>query len=148
MKNLLIISFLFLSFTLTAQVKSDLTTAVSNENTIKELQLKISILVSELIRLEARIQTLEIEVSELKNNSVNKKDPASLLKLRTLWETLTKGMTEKEVKKILGDPEKITKSELISPKFKYTVWDYEYFNHAHDGRCTFLDGKLDSWTSP
>ncbi|MBN1524317.1 MAG: hypothetical protein JW904_07545 [Spirochaetales bacterium] len=119
MKRLLIfIVFLFLTIQLFAQ-----------DSSTAELQQRIT-------DLEKRVQILEDTVQHLQSGSVDTPVPAGL----EAWRKLKRGMTEDEVRRLLGEPDRIIASGAM------TIW---YFGEpAWASMVNFVDNKVNGWTEP
>lgn len=76
-----------------------------------------------------------------KYSSVSKNDE---IVLKKQWRQLKQGMTQKQVKDILGEPIKVETSSV------YMKWDYDYFAWVEFPTVDFMDNKglLESWNEP
>lgn len=77
-----------------------------------------------------------------KNYSSVSKDDAAVLKKQ--WRELKQGMTQKQVKDILGEPIKVETSSV------YMRWEYDHFGSVQFPTADFKDnkGRLESWNEP
>tara|TARA_Y100001970_G_C14050914_1_gene758883 strand:+ start:740 stop:1045 length:306 start_codon:yes stop_codon:yes gene_type:complete len=95
---------------------------------------------SQIIKLEKRVSELENRISYLESlisKDSNKNQVFSNgWENKSNWRKLKRNMSKDNVRKILGEPERITQSS------NFTYWTYK------KGKVTFYTEKLDSWTEP
>ncbi len=97
-----------------------------------------------------RLRQLENEIQEIKSrlSRIENLPPNSIASNRnftskdgwkqlTNWRTIKKGMTQDEIRNLLGDPENIRTSS------NFTWWKY-----PKNGDVRFYDEKTDGWTEP
>ncbi|MBN1892334.1 MAG: outer membrane protein assembly factor BamE [Clostridiales bacterium] len=94
-------------------------------------------LVKRIEALEKRMQELEDKLNSLPDDS--KPDDVSADK--RIWRKLKRGMSEDEVRDILGEPSRVT---VLG---RTTVWYYEGSTIV-GGDVTFSDDNLSSWSEP
>jgi hypothetical protein len=100
-----------------------------------------------VIVLERRVDSLESTLANLTKNQIESKS-AQLSEQGTLWKNLSnwrarlrKGLTRDEVRKFMGESDKIDVYSLIG-----NVWHYGY---PGGGRIKFSEqGLVDSWSEP
>ena len=83
--------------------------------------------------LERRIELLEeaLQKQSMVPPGLETRVPSG----REAWRQLRRGMDEAQVRRILGEPERVSGGA-------FTVWYYS------PGQVTFLEDKLDSWEEP
>ena len=95
-------------------------------------------------QLEKRITELEKKVTMLEQKLANTQQTvmpnAKQVSEKSVWRTLKRGMTESEVRSILGEPEKIRVSGI------FTFWSYS--KQDSHSKITFINDRLDSWEEP
>ena len=93
-------------------------------------------------QLEKEVQELKLRISKLENLLSN---PASAHYVETSgdgwksianWRKLTTGMNPSDVRKILGEPQRVDGGN-------FTYWYYQ-----NGGGVTFYEGKVDGWKEP
>jgi len=99
--------------------------------------------------LEDRVRELERRVEQLEKQVAQPTSPASAPKAVSgrpdgwrqteNWRSLRRGMTESDVRSILGEPDK------VNVNVAFTRWDY-----PGGGRAQFdsRDGRLEGWSEP
>lgn len=89
-----------------------------------------------------RIDQLEKPLSALESMIYGKKEKNEFINSGKGWESITNWrklrmrMSENDVRKILGDPEKIDGG------------DFAFWYYPNDGRVTFIQGGVDGWSEP
>ncbi|OUW78268.1 MAG: hypothetical protein CBD77_04575 [bacterium TMED217] len=84
-----------------------------------------------IIELEKRIFSLERQVAELKNESINKF-------LDNKWKNLKKGLNKNSIKNDIGNPDRIGKYSNGDE-----IWGFKKFTLKFN-----KNGILESWTKP
>ena len=93
-------------------------------------------------KLEKEVQELKLRISKLESLLSN---PAAAQDVVTSsdgwksianWRKLTKGMAPSDVRKILGEPQRVDGGDLA-------VWYYQ-----NDGAVFFFGGKVNRWMEP
>lgn len=103
--------------------------------------------------LEERLRELERRVEQLERKEAERQQTPSGAPRKTSrtaaepwrqianWRSLKLGMTDNDVRSILGDPDKVEVGSLV------TLWYYEY---PKGGRVRFSssDHRVEGWTEP
>jgi hypothetical protein len=95
-----------------------------------------------IAQLEKEIQEIDHRLSKLESLPSNPDKPqqpqvsAEGWKSITSWRNVTDDMNTSDVRKILGEPQRVSGGGL-------TIWYYQ-----NGGTVTFLNGKVDSWDEP
>ena len=91
--------------------------------------------------LERRVEQLEKQVAQ-PTSSMSAPKPVAIQsdgwRQKENWRALKRGMTEKDVRSILGEPEQVQSFRSFS------VWRYPGMSDAKFDR----DGRLDGWSEP
>lgn len=97
--------------------------------------------------LDDRVRDLERRVEQLEKQGAHPASPASAPKpvsgqsdgWRQIenWRSLRRGMTESDVRSILGEPQRVDASSSL------TLWAY-----PRGGSADFLGGRLNGWREP
>lgn len=96
-----------------------------------------------ITQLEVEVQQLKLRLTKLENAQGGANSSSTPLatsngwKNLANWRSLKKGMSQNEVRSVLGEPEKVRASGPI------TVWNY-----SNRGVIDFYDERLDGWTEP
>jgi nitrogen fixation-related uncharacterized protein len=103
--------------------------------------------------LEDRVRELERRVEQLEKQQSDRQQPPSGAPRKATpaapdgwrsmanWRTLKRGMTENEVRSVLGEPQKIDVGPLL------TVWYYDY-PRGGTVRLSSSDRRVEGWTEP
>jgi hypothetical protein len=83
----------------------------------------------------AEQQTLADEITGLLGAARSTQSSAPTGKDRSQWRTLERHMTKDEVRKLLGEPDKVSVSRF------YEAWEYSGGDVMFDGK-----GRVDSWS--
>ena len=122
MKKILIISvFVMIQFPIKA----------SEENELKQLIMSLN---SHVVDLEKRVKALQNLVNV---NNVN----VNVSNSKVAWRKLKRGMTNAQVRNLLGEPLDIDVYTMYSTNWYYTKSSY-------NSKLTFFFGKLESWKEP
>lgn len=102
--------------------------------------------------LEERVRELERRVEQLEKQQIERQPASHAARNSTTrkgegwkslgsWRSLKLGMTENEVRSILGDPDKVDVGQLV------TMW---YYDTSKGGRVRFSSGehRVEGWTEP
>lgn len=95
-----------------------------------------------IAQLEKEIQDIKSRLSRIETfpgNQPSAQEPAAASdgwKVVTNWRKLTKDMSEIDVRRILGEPDRIDGGNLAT-------WRYQ-----NGGRIVFFEGKVDHWNEP
>ena len=100
---------------------------------------------AEIKKLEARVLELEKRVEKLEalleHSGTSKIEVTDKWKNRSLWRQLKVGMTESQVKSLLGEPRKINGGRIL------TYWYYS--KQTWHSTISFDDsGRIYGWTEP
>jgi hypothetical protein len=90
--------------------------------------------------IESRVLDLERRVEQLEKQVTQSASPESSSKPRSSqsWRSLKREMTEKQVRSILGEPDRVQATA------QYTAWEY-----PGDGEALFSpNGLLRAWSEP
>ena len=106
---------------------------------ITAVEVKLDSILAKIGELSAKIDALTTtdgttEGESTEGETIPKSDPQRLSP-RDAWRKLQKGMSYDQVRKLLGEPDRISGGGL-------TVW---YYN---GGSVLFLSDRVDSWTEP
>lgn len=100
---------------------------------IDELEKRVIELEEQLSNIQALFLAI---VNGLENNSkINAEDPEINEELKKKWRTLATDMSPKQVRSILGEPEKLNGGSIAT-------WYYP------EGSVTFMRDKVQSWEEP
>ncbi len=123
------ISFYFLVFLLVGS-----SCYAQESDRIDELERRITSLEESVSRIETMIAVLLIGVAGNADQAGN--DDQEDVELKAKWRVLAVGMTPKQVRAILGEPERLDGG-------KVATWRY-----PRGGHITFMDGEVRSWVEP
>lgn len=102
----------------------------------EELAARIQALEARVVTLEQRIAALEGARSNIREGATGAPSTSSdLSQDLTNWRRLRRGMTMDQVRRILGEPRRISGGIV-------TYWEYV------NGRVEFLNDRLSAWTEP
>ena len=93
-------------------------------------------------KLEKEVQELKLRISKLESLLINPGaaqevvTPGDGWKSIANWRKLTTGMAPSDVRKILGEPQRVDGGDIA-------VWYYQ-----NRGRVLFYEGKVDQWMEP
>jgi outer membrane protein assembly factor BamE (lipoprotein component of BamABCDE complex) len=93
-------------------------------------------------KLEETVRVLESRVASLENQLSEQTSPAPISTDSANWRKLKRGMSERDVEKLLGSPTKVDASSTIE-----TVW---YYGSPVRGSVRFYahSGKVIAWRQP
>ena len=108
----------------------------SQETIIEKLESNIAILEQRITELERKVALLEQNLQDPQTDTIQ---PSEKWKDRSLWRSLRRNMSMKEVEDLLGVPRKISGGAI-------TRWNYsEQGWHSY---VKFYEGRVSSWTEP
>ena len=93
-------------------------------------------------QLEKEVQELKLRISKIESLLSN---PAAAQDVATSsdgwksianWRKLTTGMNPSDVRKILGEPQRVDGGNIA------------YWHYQNGGEVTFYEGKVDGWSEP
>jgi outer membrane protein assembly factor BamE (lipoprotein component of BamABCDE complex) len=127
-RSITLFIFFLITLTFTANASSD----ESNDKEIKNMQQRI-------IELENRIKDLEQIIKIYDVSKEQEKETAYGWLNKKNWRNLKKGMTQEEVKKLLGEPVKSVDGSRL-------IWYYPNFYQSY---VSFDEkGNLTGWNEP
>jgi len=108
-------------------------------------QSAFDLLLDRLIRLEARVQELEGQVSAQSNNQSSTSRVVGISRDKAYWrDNVKQGMTKNGIRDVLGEPTAITVSS------SYEHWSYAAspYSGRTDPSVSFYNGRVESFQEP
>lgn len=117
------------------------TNAAAQQDEIDSLRYEIEELKTKLFELEARLNKLRLKRKTIKEGNAEKSKPYMIIEN---WRKLKIGMKQRDVKKILGEPTRVS-----AGRYSY-IWWYEWVEKRYRiGHVSFDNNKkIVLWVEP